>query len=169
MKEARSITKRKVARKTKKARPKKVSTKTKKDVDLAKVRKGIANLVGGKAHEMAEAVADEALKGQLAPLKYLFEVSGLYPATETTEATEATEAKPEEDTLAKILLKGLNLPVKPVITDEDDDETPTFSKTKMASGAPEPDRSGAKAMSDEADAETENDEVGAMAEAVPVE
>ena len=88
--------------------------KASKEVDLVQVRRDIAQIVGSGAKEMALAVVDEALKGQLAPVKYLFEVSGLYPST------PATEGKPEEDSLAHRLLKHLGLPTKPV--EEDDDE-----------------------------------------------
>ena len=71
---------------------------------------------------MALAVVDEALKGQLAPVKYLFEVSGLYPST------PATEGKPEEDSLAHRLLKHLGLPTKPVVSDDDDEPKPGIAQ-----------------------------------------
>jgi hypothetical protein len=57
---------------------KKRSHKAKKQVDLVEVRKDVAQIVGSEAKQMALAVVDEALKGQLAPVRYLFEVSGLY-------------------------------------------------------------------------------------------
>ena len=88
--------------------------KERKAVDLAEVRKDIANIVGSEATEMTHAVVDDALKGQLAPVKYLFEVAGLYPA-----AGEAAEPKPEEDSLARTLLRRLGLPEDPVIVPED--------------------------------------------------
>jgi hypothetical protein len=104
----------------KKAKPKsKVTAKksakrsplrTKKPVDLLEVRKDITNIVGTKAKLMAEAVAGEGLKGQLAPVKYLFEVAGLYPPA------EASEGRPEQDVLARTLLDRLGIPVKPVVS-----------------------------------------------------
>ncbi len=92
--------------------------KSSKEVDLVQVRRDIAQIVGSEAKGMALAVVDEALKGQLAPVKYLFEVSGLYPST------PATEGKPEEDSLAHRLLKHLGLPTKPVVSDDDDEPKP---------------------------------------------
>jgi hypothetical protein len=94
---------------------KKPSHKSKKTVDLVEVRKDITNIVGNEAADMAQAVVDEALKGQLAPVRYLFEVAGLYPV-----AGEAAEARPEEDSLARTLLRRLGLPEDPVIVREDE-------------------------------------------------
>lgn len=84
-------------------------------VDLAKVRKDISNIVGSRATELAQAVLEEGKKGQLAPVKYLFEVSGLYPAS------ESSVAKPDEESLAHTLLRKLHLPELP-IENEDDEE-----------------------------------------------
>jgi len=44
------------------------------------------------------------MKGQLAQVKYLFEVTGLFPKT------EETEAQPEGDSLAKTLLTHMGFP-----------------------------------------------------------
>jgi hypothetical protein len=95
--------------------PRKTARKARKAVDLVEVRKNITNIVGSEAAEMALAVVDEALKGQLAPVKYLFEVAGLYPA-----AGDAAEAPPEEDSLARTLLRRLGLPEDPVIVPEEE-------------------------------------------------
>jgi len=84
--------------------------RTKKPVDLLEVRKDITNIVGTKAKLMAEAVAGEGLKGQLAPVKYLFEVAGLYPPA------EASEGRPEQDVLARTLLDRLGIPVTPAVS-----------------------------------------------------
>jgi len=102
--------------KTSKPAKKKTSRKPKKPVDLAEVRKDITNIVGSEAAHLAQAVVQEGRKGQLAPVKYLFEVAGLYPAP------EANQAKPEEASLAKTLLHRLGIPDNPVI--KQDDEPP---------------------------------------------
>jgi hypothetical protein len=94
---------------------KKTTQKGRQAVDLVEVRKAITNIVGNEAARIAQAVVDEALKGQLAPMKYLFEMAGLYPA-----AGEAAEAAPEQDSLARTLLRRLGLPEIPVIVPEDD-------------------------------------------------
>jgi hypothetical protein len=91
---------------------KKRAPKTKKPVDIARVRENIANLVGGSAELIAARVIKVAKRGQLAPAKYLFEVVGVYPAT------EETTAKPE-DSMAYTLLSRMGLPTEPVVCDED--------------------------------------------------
>ena len=85
-----------------------------KPVDLAEVRKDITNLVGGEATQLAQAVLEEGKKGQLAPVKYLFEVAGLYPAS-----TEAASVKPEEDSLAFTLLRRLGVPEQSSLPSDD--------------------------------------------------
>jgi len=92
------------------------SAKTKKAVDPAEVRKDIAKIVGSGAKKVAKAVMEGALKGQLAPARFLFEVAGVYPAV--TDGEQATE---EEDCLAKTLLDRLNIPTKPA---HEEDEEP---------------------------------------------
>jgi hypothetical protein len=120
----------KKAKRTTKSTTRKPATKRRrksnKEVDLVEVRKDIAQIVGSEAKEMALAVVDEALKGQLAPVKYLFEVSGLYPST------PATEGKPEEDSLAHRLLKHLGLPTKPVISEDDEPKPGIFGMFRVA-------------------------------------
>lgn len=85
---------------------------SKEPVDMARVRKDISNMMGNSATEIAAGMIKAALAGELAPAKYLFEMAGLYPATEETEATN-----PQEDSLAHILLKRMGLPIEPVIQD----------------------------------------------------
>jgi hypothetical protein len=74
-----------------------------KQVDLRVVGEQITNLVGNRAIEMVEITMDEVDKGHYLAMKYLFEMIGLCPAT----APES--AAPEEDSLAKTLLRRLNL------------------------------------------------------------
>ncbi|MCU1303041.1 MAG: hypothetical protein JWQ87_3325 [Candidatus Sulfotelmatobacter sp.] len=76
--------------------------------DVVKVRENIKNMVWNAAETIATQVIAAANEGQLAAVKYLFEVVGMYPATEETKGT------PEEDSLAYILLKRLGLPTEPV-------------------------------------------------------
>lgn len=90
----------------------------KQPVNLDAVRSDISKIVGSQAKEMAKAVMGEGLKGQLAPVKYLFEVSGIYPAP------EGTVAQPEEKTLAHRLLRRLGFPTDPVLSDEGELITP---------------------------------------------
>ena len=101
----------KVKRTAKKSVSKRVR-RTKKPMDIARVRENITNLVGDSAEDIATEVIKVAKTGQLAPAKYLFEVAGLYPAT------EETAAKPE-DSLAHTLLMRMGLPTEPVVCDED--------------------------------------------------
>jgi hypothetical protein len=67
-------------------------------------------------------VIGETKKGQLAPLKYLFEMASIYPP-----APDGSQATTEEDCLAKILLDGLNIPIKPAA--EKTDETSEAART----------------------------------------
>ena len=101
---------------SKKTAKKKSSSKKKKELNPVEVRKEIAGMVELEATDMAQAVIDEGLKGQLATVKYLFEVAKIYPP-----ATDGSESSSEEDSLAKTLLHRLNLPEEP-IKHEDDDE-----------------------------------------------
>ena len=91
------------------------ASRTKKQVDPVEVRKDIAKIVGSGAKKVAKAVMEEAMKGQLAPAKYMFEVAGVYPPV-----TDGEQATQEEDCLAKTLLERLNIPKKPA--PEEDDE-----------------------------------------------
>jgi hypothetical protein len=91
------------------------SSTDKQPVDLAEVRKNITNIVGANATALTQAVVDVGLTGQLVPVKYLFEVSGLYPAS------ESSQAKPDQESLAHVLMRGLRLPESPVVNEDDED------------------------------------------------
>ena len=112
MKKASAKSKGKASKPAKKKHPR----KSKKPIDLVEVRKDIANIVCSEATDLAQAVVGEGLKGQLAPVKYLFEMTGLYPA-----AGESHQ-KPEEASLAKTLLHRLGVPDIPLV--KPDDEAP---------------------------------------------
>ena len=115
-----------------KAKNKKPSApRTRKAVDPAEVRKDIAKIVGSGARKMTQAVIKEAMKGHVAPTKFLFEVAGVFPAV-----MDGEQATQEEDCLAKTLLERLNIPKKPV--QEEDDEpaaTGDVDEEKKAEGA----------------------------------
>ena len=88
-------------RRSKKSSP--VPKQALKRVDLGTVREQITDLVGNRAVEMVETTMDEVDKGHYLAMKYLFEMVGLCPATSRDEA-------PDEDSLAKTLLRRLGLP-----------------------------------------------------------
>ena len=87
-------------------RPRKTASAPKKalkQVDLEAIREQITNLVGNGAVEMVETTMTEVSKGRYLAMKYLFEMIGLCPST-------APEEAPEEDSLARTLLRRLQVP-----------------------------------------------------------
>ena len=94
------------------------SSSDKRTIDLAEVRKDIANIVGSSAADLVRAVVETGKTGQLAPVKYLFEAIGLYPAS------ESSETKPDQESLAHTLMRTLKLPESPVADEDDEDATP---------------------------------------------
>ena len=82
----------------------------------AGVRNDIAKMVESGAKKITKAVMDQAMTGQLAPVKYLFEMAEIYPAS--TDGSHATE---NEDCLARTLLNRLDLPDEPIARDEEDE------------------------------------------------
>jgi len=87
---------------------KKGEAKAKAETNPAEVRKEVSELVKAHATEMAQAVIGEGNKGQLAPVKYLFEVANIFPPVD-----DGTQATTEEDCLAKILIERLRLAAAP--------------------------------------------------------
>jgi len=79
---------------------------------------------------MAKAVIEEGKKGQLATVKYLFEMAKIFP--ETTDGSQVTT---DEESLAKTLLRRLDLPEEPVVRDEED---PPNGLTPVAKATPKP-------------------------------
>lgn len=102
--------------KTKKAKKKGGTPRVKKQANPAEVRNDIAKIVKSGAKKITKAVMDQAMTGQLAPAKYLFEVAGVYPA-----ATDGSQATADEECFAKSLLDRLNIPDKPIALDEEDE------------------------------------------------
>lgn len=113
--------------KTKKAK-KSSGNKGKEELNPAEVRKEIAQMVDSEAAVMAEAVIGEGKKGQLATVKYLFEVAGVYPPL-----TDGSQSTTDEDSLAQTLLNRLNIPDKPIGRDEEDEPVRTTSPAMGAS------------------------------------
>jgi hypothetical protein len=117
-----------------KATKKKTATKAKKsggkgtsELNPAEVRKDIAEMVKSEAALMAEAVIGEGKKGQLATVKYLWEVAKIFP-----EATDGSQASADEECLAATLLRRLDLPLEPVVRDEEDPPKTATSPDKAA-------------------------------------
>ena len=109
---------------------KRISRKSKKELNPAGVRKNIAQMVECEAAKMAKAVIEEGKKGQLATVKYLFEMAKIFP--ETTDGSQVTT---DEESLAKTLLRRLDLPEEPVVRDEED---PPNGLTPVAKATPKP-------------------------------
>ena len=100
----------------KKVSTKKSSAKSKKETNPAEVRKEISKMVEAEAAKMTEAVIGEGKKGQLATVKYLFEVANIFPP-----AADGTQATEEEDCLAKMLLDRMKGPAKAASADEENE------------------------------------------------
>jgi len=99
----------KKAAKTKKVR----KSKPKKERDAKEVRHECSKLVKEDAREVTAAVIGEAKKGQLGPMKYLFEMANIFP-----QADDGSQTSAEEDSLAETLLTRLGIPTHPVVADE---------------------------------------------------
>ena len=100
---------------TKKAAKKKKvrKSKPKKERDAKEVRHECSKLVKEDAREVTVAVIGEAKKGQLGPMKYLFEMANIFP-----QADDGSQTSAEEDSLAETLLTRLGIPTHPVVADE---------------------------------------------------
>lgn len=96
----------KTAKKTSRKRARKA---TNKELNPSGVRKDIAAKIEAQADELADAVIEEGKKGQLATVKYLFEMAHIHP-----EILEDNAPK-EEESLAATLLNRLGIPEDPVI------------------------------------------------------
>jgi hypothetical protein len=70
-----------------------------KNLDPAKVREEIAEIVKAEAKDITRAVMVQANQGQLAQAKYLLEMAGVYPL-----ATDMSQTSDREESLAETLL-----------------------------------------------------------------
>ena len=107
--------KKKAKGKAKKAGKKKgTSTRKnrKKELNPVGTWKDVAAMVESHAKKMASAVIEEGEKGQVSPVKFLFDMAKIGPPPEGTETTE------EEESLAKTLFRTLNIPMTPVAADQ---------------------------------------------------
>jgi hypothetical protein len=136
------------------AAKKKSSSKIKKQLDPAEVRKDISQMVKSEAKEMAEAVIGEGKKGQLATVKYLFEVAKIFP-----EATDGSQASAEEDCLARTLLNRLDLPEEPIARDEEDELKPSVPAARTVT---KPDENDAKDSGTEPESGEQSDKLAVM-------
>jgi hypothetical protein len=113
----------KKGKKSRKASGKEIKKPTKKksrksklgknEPDSKEVRQECSKLVKEDATELTAAAIGEARKGQLGPLKYLFEMANIFPQTDDGSQTSA-----KEDSLAETLLHRLGIPTHPVVADE---------------------------------------------------
>ncbi len=109
----------KAARKSTRSKKKKATGRgeTKAPVNLQELRERVRRVVADEAETMTKAAAEEAAKGHVAQLKYLFEVIGLYPAT------KATDAEPvDSNDLARVLLTKFEFPHTLPAEEEDEDK-----------------------------------------------
>jgi len=97
----------------KKTAKKKEEATEAKELNPAQVLKDISAQVEAQASKLAEAVIGEGMKGQLSPVKFLFEIAHIFPP-----ATEEIPSGKDEDSLAETLLDRLNIPKTPLVHDE---------------------------------------------------
>jgi hypothetical protein len=84
-----------------------------KELNPEQVLKNISALVEAQADKLAEAVIGEGMKGQVSPVKYLFEMAHIYP-----QPPAAIAPNKDEDSLAETLLDRLKIPKTPMVHDE---------------------------------------------------
>jgi len=114
------IRKKAKGKKTAKKTGKKKATSTtrrnrKKELNPVGTWKDVAALVESHARKLTSAVIQEGeKKGQVSPVKFLFEMAKIGPAPPGMEATE------EEESLAKTLFRTLNLPIVPLPSGQDE-------------------------------------------------
>jgi hypothetical protein len=127
--------KKKAAKKTAmKKGARKSAKKFKKETDPAEVRKQVSMIVKAEAALMTQAVVDEAKKGQLAPVRYLFDMVNIFPGQTDPEKAPEESA----DCLAEILLSKIEAPAKPEKEGEgdlEDAENSVQGGEKMASAS----------------------------------
>jgi len=119
---------------TKKTPKKKSAKKGRSDFNPAEVLKDIAQMVDSEAAMMTRAVIDEGKKGQLATVKYLFEMASIYPPS-----TDGSQATADAECLAKTLLRRLDMPDEPVVRDEEDPPKVTSAAEKAVAKPAEED------------------------------
>ena len=119
------------AKEIKKAAKKKSTAKrkgSKKDRDSKDVRQDCSKLVKEDATELTAAVIEEGKKGQLGPVKYLFEMASIFPA-----ADDGSQASAKEESFAETLLHRLGIPTDPVVADQYEKEDQEVISAKESS------------------------------------
>ena len=109
-------TKKMAGKEVKKTAKKKGTAKrksSKKERDGREIRQECSKLIKVDAPKMTAAVIEEGKKGQLGPVKYLFEMANIFPAAEDGSQTSA-----KEESFAETLLHRLGIPTDPVVADE---------------------------------------------------
>jgi len=114
------------------AKKKGASAKKLQERNPEEVRENITKMVQNEAEKLAQAVMGVGMTGQLAPVKYLFEMAHLYP-----KADDGSEATKEEDSLAKTLLDRLNIPDTPVAGEDEDVVVIPAKKAEVKADQPE--------------------------------
>lgn len=122
-----------------------------KDKNPAEVRKDISKLVTSHTTKLAKAVINQGEQGQLATVKYLWELASIFPPS-----TDGSEATRDEDCLAKTLLDRLNVPDTPVVADQGDEDVMV---TPAQTGAEKKSEVGGEKKSEPEAAELEKDAV----------
>jgi hypothetical protein len=121
----------KTGKNARKAAPKRRAGK-KKTKDAGQVREEIAGMVKQEAKKITAAVVDKAKLGELAPIKYLFEVAKIYPQVEGEENPQ------EEENLAKMLLARLE-PAKKAEGEGEAQEKDSSKEVKVENAESKPD------------------------------
>jgi hypothetical protein len=85
----------------------------KKEQDARTVLQQCSKLVKEDATKLTSAVIGEGKKGQLGPVKFLFEMANIFPT-----ADDGSEASAQEESFAETLLHRLGIPTDPVVADE---------------------------------------------------
>jgi hypothetical protein len=123
------------ATKKKASSKKKSPAKTKKEAvaDFRDVRRRVKNAICGKAPQIAAKVTKNVIdKGQVASMKTLFEVIGLFP-----ESREEREAAGDDQALARALLERLGLSDEPQLSEEEAADKRALEASALAvMGAP---------------------------------
>ncbi|HZP00101.1 MAG TPA: hypothetical protein VFD30_07395 [Terriglobia bacterium] len=117
----------------KKAEEKKSPAKRKsrkKDRDGSEVRQECSKLVKQDAAKLTAAVIEEGRKGQIAPVKYLFEMANIFPSADDGSQTSA-----KEESLAETLLRRLGIPTDPVMADQYEKEDEIVIPARAGDGA----------------------------------
>lgn len=86
---------------------------SKNPANLGRVKENIRNMVGNSAENIVEQLIRCALNGEVAPAKYLLEMTRL------GGGGVENDDRPREDSLAYTLLKHFGLPTEPVAEGED--------------------------------------------------